>query len=235
MEQEDPVHLKHREVRRAYGLLIDKAKREHWDRFLASLDERLIWTAHRYASGDPTDGGQARIPPLKFSQAGNGAAQERLVESNENKSRVLHATFFPELERDDTSHADVIYLAPKFKFSLITDKQIHRAITKLGPFKVPSPDGIPNVMLIRCADLLVPHLGLLYRVTFKLSVYPTGWRDSVMVVLRKPGKADYTVLNTHQPVALLNTIAKVLSACMAEDLTHTVKTHGLLPNNHFRS
>jgi len=148
---------------------------------------------------------------------------------------VLYATFFPELKSDDMSHTDVIYPAPKFKFSPITNEQIHRAITKLGPFKVPGLDGIPNIVLIRCADLLVPHPGPLYRVTFKLSVYPTRWRDSVMVVLRKPGKADYTVPNVHWPVSLLNTIAKVLSACMAEDLTHAVKTHGLLPNNHFGS
>ena len=69
--------------------------------------------------------------------------------------------------------------------------------------------------------------------TFKLDIYPTGCIDSVMVLLRKPGKADYTVLNVHQPVALLNTIVKVLSACIAEDLTHMVKKHGLLLNNHF--
>ena len=32
MDQDDLVHLEHREARRAYGMLIDKAKREHWDR-----------------------------------------------------------------------------------------------------------------------------------------------------------------------------------------------------------
>jgi len=234
-EQDDPVHLEHKEVRRAYGMLVDKAKREHWDGFLASLDKRTIWTAHQYTSGDPKDGGWARIPPLRGSQTSVGADEERLVESNEDKSRVLCATFFPELERDDTSHADIIYLAPKFKFSLITDEQIHRAIAKLGLFKVPGPDGIPNIMLIKCADLLIPHLGPLYWTTFKLGVYPAGWRDSVTVVLRKPGKADYTALNAHWLVALLNTIVKVMSACMAEDLIHAAETHGLLPNNHFRS
>jgi len=57
MEQEDPVHLEHREARRVYGLLIDKAKRDLWEGFLASLNESLVWTAHQYASGDPTDGG----------------------------------------------------------------------------------------------------------------------------------------------------------------------------------
>jgi len=46
MEQEDPVHLEHRKVRRVYGMLIDKAKREHWDGFLASLDKRSVWTVH---------------------------------------------------------------------------------------------------------------------------------------------------------------------------------------------
>ena len=56
-----------------------------------------------------------------------------------------------------------------------------------------------------------------------------------MVVLRKPGKADYTVLNAHWPVTLLNTIVKVLSACMAEELTLAVETHGLLLNKHFGS
>jgi len=120
-------------------------------------------------------------------------------------------------------------------FSLITNEQIHRAIARLGLFKAPSLARIPNVMLIRCTDLLVPCLGALYQETFKLNIYPTGWRDSVMVILRKPGKADYTVPNVHQLVTLLNTIVKVLSACMAEDLTHAVKTHGLLPNNHFGS
>jgi len=158
-----------------------------------------------------------------------------VAETNEDKSRILCATFFPELERDDTSHVHVIYLAPKFKFFPITNKQIHRAIARLGPFKVPGPDGIPNVMLIKCTDLLVPHLGPLYQATFKLDIYPISWRDSVTIVLRKPGKADYTVPKAHQPVALLNTIAKVLLACMAEDLTHMVEMQGLLSSNNFGS
>jgi len=57
----------------------------------------------------------------------------------------------------------------------------------------------------------------------------------MMIVLRKPGKANYTVPNAHQLVALLNTIAKVLSACIAEDLNHVIETHGLLLKNHFGS
>jgi len=38
MDQDDLVHLEHREARRAYGMLIDKAKRGHWDGFLLHTD-----------------------------------------------------------------------------------------------------------------------------------------------------------------------------------------------------
>jgi len=66
-------------------------------------------------------------------------------------------------------------------------------IKRLGPYKAPGPDGIPNAMLIWNADLIVPYLGPLYRVTFKLGIYPDNWRESTMVVLRKPGKSDYSL------------------------------------------
>jgi len=46
LELEDLVHLEQRAVRRAYGVLIDNAKREHWEGFLASLDERSVWMVH---------------------------------------------------------------------------------------------------------------------------------------------------------------------------------------------
>jgi len=95
------------------------------------------------------------------------------------------------------SHADIVYLALKFKFCPVTNEQSHRVILRLGPLKASGLDSIPNVLLIRCTDLLVHHLGPLYQVTFKLDAYPTSWRNSVMIVLRKPGKADYMVLNVH--------------------------------------
>jgi len=157
----------------------------------------------------------------------------QIVEMNEDKSRLLHTTFFPDIEREDTSQADESYPTPKFAFTPITDNQIYRMIKRLRQYKAPGPDGIPNAMLIWNVDLIVLYLGPLYRATFKLGIYPNNWRESTTVVLRKPGKSDYSLPNVHRPVALLNTIGKVLSACVAEDLTSAVKEHGLLPINHF--
>jgi len=72
---------------------------------------------------------------------------------------------------------------------------------------------------MKCPHLLVPHLGPIYHATFELRVYQAQWRDSVTIVLRKPTKLNHTVPGAHWPITLLNTIAKILSTFIAEDLT----------------
>src|SRR5437879_271567 len=64
-------------------------------------------------------------------------------------------------------------------------------------------------------------------------MYFNPWRESIMVILCKPGKPDYTTPKAFCPVALLNTMAKLLSAIVADQLTHMLETHKLLPNTHF--
>ena len=45
--------------------MIEQVKNDHWQDFLQGLDKRTMWTAHKYASGEPSDGVRARMPPLK--------------------------------------------------------------------------------------------------------------------------------------------------------------------------
>jgi len=134
------------------------------------------------------DGGRARIPPLRPGQGGGKTQTLQVAETNEDKSRLLCTTFFPDIKSEDVSQVDDSYLMPKFAFTPITDNQIYRVIKRLGPYKAPGPDGIPNAMLIQNADLIVPHLGPLYWATFKLGVYPDSWRDPMMGHAQEAGK-----------------------------------------------
>jgi Reverse transcriptase (RNA-dependent DNA polymerase) len=54
------------------------------------------------------------------------------------------------------------------------------------------------------------------------------------VVLHKPGKPRYNLPNAYRPIALLNTMWKVLTAIIATQLTHVVEKHNIIPANHFR-
>jgi len=65
---QDPVHKIHKAKRSIYGTMIECAKRVHLEGFLASLDDKLVWTAHRYMSGKPADDGRTHMPTLRVKQ-----------------------------------------------------------------------------------------------------------------------------------------------------------------------
>jgi hypothetical protein len=54
-----------------------------------------------------------------------------------------------------------------------------------------------------------------------------------MVVLHKPGKPRYNVPKAYRPIALLNTLAKVLTSIIAEQLTFYSEKHQLLLPQHY--
>ena len=64
---------------------------------------------------------------------------------------------------------------------------ILKTIAALKPHKALSPDGIPNIVLMKCANNLADHLYIIYRTVFKLDVYHDSWLVSTTLVLRQPG------------------------------------------------
>jgi len=225
-----PVHEEHRKLRNEYTEMIRSAKREHWINWLEHADERSIWTVHRFISSPSGDGAKTRIPVLKIKQT-NGTIEE--IKENKDKAKALYNSFFFSPPEDDEINPDFEYPDPCATFQNVTDQQIHRAIKRLKPFKGTGPDHHSNSLYIHCRSLLVPHLGPYYRATFDLKYYPPGWKYSTTAVLRKADKPDYSLPKAYRPITLLNTIAKILSSIVAEDLVHLSETHNLLPSNHF--
>ena len=50
-----------------------------------------------------------------------------------------------------------------------------------------------------------------------------------MVVLYKEGKADYLLLGSYRPIALENTLSKILERIIAECIVNIAEEHTLLP------
>lgn len=55
---------------------------------------------------------------------------------------------------------------------------------------------------------------------------------STTVVLRKPGKDNYTAHHSYRPIALLSTLGKVLKAIIAARISYLEQAEHLLPDNH---
>ena len=111
--------------------------------------------------------------------------------------------------------------------------QLRRCVARLHPFKAPGEDGIPNTGIKESMEVIAEYLLEIYRATFSLNTYSNCWRVWDTIVLHKPGKPRYDVLKAHQPIALMNTLGKLLSTLVTEDLTHMCDYYGLLPDNHF--
>ncbi|KAG2336382.1 hypothetical protein BDR05DRAFT_834535, partial [Suillus weaverae] len=134
------------------------------------------------------------------------------TQDNERKSQLLYETFFRPPPEDDFVDPNYAYDTPICDFQPITDQQIQRAIERLAPHKVPGPNSISNIVFTKCMILLVPYLSPIFRATFQLNVYPDEWK---------------------QPITLLDSMAKILSSCIADDLTYIAEQHNLLPPTHF--
>ena len=54
------------------------------------------------------------------------------------------------------------------------------------------------------------------------------------MVLRKPGKPYYTITKAYRPIALENTLGKVLESVMMDIISYLTETYELLPAHHYR-
>jgi hypothetical protein len=145
---------------------------------------------------------------------------------------MLVKTFFPPRPPNDAP-LQYVYPKPACKFDPITKDQIGRQLARLKPYKAPGPDGIPNIVLTKCTDILIDRLLPIYKAMTKKALYFTPWKLSTTVVLRKPSKPRYDTPKAYRPIALLNTLCKVLTAVMVELMTFYTEKHQLLLPNHF--
>ena len=120
------------------------------------------------------------------------------------------------------------------KVDQITREAILRQLHKLKPYKASGPDDIPNIVLMKCADLIIDRLYFIYSATYNDKLYYAPWKAFNTIVLQKPGKPSYETPKAYRPITLINTLWKVLTAILAKQLTFYAEKHQLLRSHHFR-
>ena len=109
--------------------------------------------------------------------------------------------------------------------------EIQNIISSSRPDKCPGSDGILNRFLKAMGQALVAMLTKLINACFKLSYFPKQFRHARTIVLRKPGRPNYSDPGAWRPIALLNTRRKILGTALARKVTDLAVSHGLLPNS----
>ena len=203
---------------------------QHWDAFLKELSGKDLWTAQHYATNPVGDGRKACIPTLKVPDE---SGRSRAIIMNEEKSLAFSWIFFLTRPTSDLIPPNPEYPSRVDYFFKPIMAQLHRCVTRLCPYKAPGEDDIPNAVIKELMEVIAEYLLEIYWAIFSLSTYSDHWRVWDTIVLRKPGKPRSDIPKAYQPIALMNALGKLLSALVAEDLTHMCDYYGLLPDNHF--
>lgn len=207
-------------ARRTFHNAIDRQKRDHWKDFLD--DPENIWKAARYAKRRETT---TQMPDL--------VEGEERAKTDTRKAEILMEAFFPippEPEGDSRYHRRP---GQSPDWPELTMHEIETAIFKSSQDKAPGPDEITFRAWREIWPVVGPHLLKLYKASLELGYVPNSWKTVKIVVLRKPGKADYTKPKAYRPISLIPTISKGLEAVVAARLSYIVEHYKLLPDNHF--
>ena len=115
----------------------------------------------------------------------------------------------------------------------MTLEEIGEAIWKLKLDKVPGTDIITNRVVKLTYNLIRAEWARLFSVCLELGYYLRAFRTAITVVLRKPGKLDYSNPVVYRLIALLNTIGKVLEVVVARKISNLAEDTNRLPDEQY--
>ena len=115
---------------------------------------------------------------------------------------------------------------------LVLEKEVRDTIQAALLLKVLGLDSIINKALQAGSAQLISYLIRIFNQSLHLGYCLAYFRELTIVVLRKLGKDDYTALKLYRPIALINTIGKIIDAVIARQLSYLAKTYYVLPLTH---
>ena len=219
-------HKAYREARNDKGRHIQKTLRKTHRQKVeeASTSDSGIWKLVKWAKNRHI--AASTCTPALMKPDGELAHQA------EEKAETLRQSFFPPPFGADLSDINGYDYPSPIECPEITPQEIEKAVRRAAPNKAPGTDDIPNAILHQTVDILLPSLHKLFNACLQQGYCPAHFKESITVVLRKPGKDDYTQPKSYRPIALLNTLGKALEAIVANRLTYLADTYHLLPSRH---
>lgn len=208
--------------------IIHKAKTRHFREEMAKAtnDPKGLWSLAKWAKEKSQTAKE--LPKMPSPTKDNQTAS-----TFEEKADMLRKKFFPTPPPADLQDiVGALYPPSRDCPAQITLQEVLETIRRAPADKAPGPDGISNRVLKACAATVSALLTPVYQACVDLAYHPKAFKIANTVALKKPGKDDYTNPKAYRPIALLNTMGKVLESIMSKKITHLAETHKLLPETH---
>ena len=210
--------------------IIDRTLRERFRQVVreSTDDSKLGWQLARWAQADRSQPAELpHIPDIADPITGE------IQTNSEGKARALTKGFFPSHLQDHTLHQfHSCYPQPVSSdliWTTVSKEDVVTAIAWTKKDKAPGPDKIQLKAILLAKEELLPHLQILFNACVTQGHHPGCFREALIVPLRKPKKTDYTTARAWRPIALLNTVGKLLEAIVARKIRGLAEEYNLLP------
>ena len=150
---------------------------------------------------------------------------------------VMHSHFSTNAASSGISQPalDAIPQLPRRSFPPISQKEIWDALAPTSSSSAPGPDHVTwrHIKMALCFPDTDIALAGLFNAVCTQGIWPMWFKESLSVIIPKPNKPDYSISKAYRPIALLNTLGKLLTKILANRLQHDAAAFGLLHPGQF--
>ena len=215
-----------RENQKRYDVATKKARSDFFNRKIDLMTandspwEGVRWTKPR--------------PPPKYSTIlRNGET----INNVETLFDTMHTHFSTSPATEHVSW-DALENIPQLEvrsFPVISQKEIWDALRPTTNSSAPGPDHVTwrhLKLALSFPDTDLALATLFNKICFT-GTWPQHFKESISVIIPKPNKPDYTIPKAYRPIALLNTLGKLLTKILANHLQHDAAEHNILHRDQF--
>src|SRR3978361_1022265 len=110
-------------------------------------------------------------------------------------------------------------------------RTIKRILSKLDCNKAVGPDGVPAIVLKKCAPELTSILVRLFTMSYKRGKFPSSWK--LARVQHVPKKGKKTIPRNYRSIALLPIISKVMEKAVNVEILKHLETAGIINDSQY--
>jgi len=110
--------------------------------------------------------------------------------------------------------------------------EIAKIIKELKPNKSPGSDLINPKMIIELPFCAVQTICQLFNAINRIGHFPSLWKKSIIIMIRKPVKDD-TVPLSCRPISLLSCMSKLFEKCLLTFIIPYLRTFNKIPEHQF--
>ncbi|QRW18672.1 Reverse transcriptase (RNA-dependent DNA polymerase) [Rhizoctonia solani] len=220
----NPENRTREQLRSTLRGAIRRARRSHGDRILAEIRTSKVFESLKWFQGKR----RSLLPPIKSPDGGLTATHPH------HKAKNLAKQFFPSIANPNISlHPLGIRAMTKRPFQEISTDEIANAIKCTSNKSSPGAFG-SNYRLLKWAFWCDTSIFVnLFNLCLRIGYHPSVLRNCVIAPIPKPRRQDMSLPKNYRPIALLETLSKLLEKVITTRITFEAGKHSLIPHSQF--